>query len=85
MPSPRILIALATLLVMASLAGAAFGAVQDVQPTPKMLSTFGSTTAPAMISQRIKPLYVERTIRTSHKLHRVPCPLDPESVCYAAG
>lgn len=85
MPSPRILIALATFLVMASLAGAAFGAVNDVQPTPNMLSTFGSTTAPAVSSHRIKPLYVERVTRTSHKLHRVACPLDPASVCWAAG
>lgn len=85
MPSPRILIVLVTLVVMASLAGAAFGAMNEVHPTPSTLGTFGSTTASTVISHRIKPLYVERTTRTSYKLHRVACPLDAASVCYAAG
>ena len=85
MNSFRIRIAVLTIAVMATLVGAAFGAMQRVEPSPAVLGSFGSTTSAAVIVHRVQPLYVERTARTSYKLHRVACAhSDGTSVCYAA-
>jgi hypothetical protein len=81
----RIRIAVLTTVLMATLVGAAFGAMQKVEPSPAVLGSFGSTTSSGVLVHRVRPLYVERTVRTSYKLHRVACARgDGTSVCYAA-
>jgi len=89
MPFTQIRIALATLLLMAVLAGTAYGAMDQAQPTPSNLGTFGSTTPATVISHKIKPLYRERTVRSHYKLHRVACAVSPgqasTTTCFAAG
>jgi hypothetical protein len=88
MPFTQIRIALATLLLMATLAGTAYGAMDQTQPTPSNLGTFGSTTPASVISHKIRPLYRERTVRSHYQLHRVACAVSAgqagTTVCYAA-
>ena len=85
MNSFRSRIAVVTIVLMVTLVGAAFGAMQKVEPSPAVLGSFGSTTSTGAILYRARPLYVERAARTSYKLHRVACARsDATSVCYAA-
>ena len=85
MNSFRIGIAILAIVLTATLVGAAFGAMQKVEPSPAVLGSFGSTTSTGVIVHRVQPLYVERTVRTRYRLHRVACARsDATSVCYAA-
>jgi hypothetical protein len=88
MPFTQIRVALATLLLMAILAGTAYGAMDQTQPTPSNLGTFGSTTTATVISHKIKPLYRERTVQSHYKLHRIACAVSSgeasTTTCFAA-
>ena len=77
----------ATLIVMAALAGSAFGASTHAQPPPaSALDSFGGTTMALVIPLDVKPLYHERTVKTRYRLHRVPCAglVASTDSCYAA-
>jgi hypothetical protein len=83
-------IAATTFVLAAALSGVAFGAPGRPSTTQAAtLGTFGST---APIASHVvyvaPPLYRERTVRTSYRLHRVTCAsaaMGSSALCYVAG
>jgi hypothetical protein len=82
-------ISAATFVIASALSGVAFGASgRGSAPTAGELDSFG-TTAPVAshVVYVAPPLYRERTVRTSYRLHRVTCAsaaMGSSALCYAA-
>jgi hypothetical protein len=87
MGRPLLRTALAGMAVATALAGAAFGGSTPNRSTGAGdLNGFGGPVKTHSFA--VKPLYHERTVATSYRLHAVPCASaaagDRSSVCYAA-
>jgi hypothetical protein len=79
-----------TFVIAAALSGVAFGAPDRTSAAQAgTLDTFGSAAPVAShVVYVAPPLYRERTVRTSFRLHRVTCAsaaLGSSALCYVAG